>query len=130
MVHRCVFAPARVRTPEHHQPSSIGESKMNCKHHFRSSAIACLGLCALMTLAFGADTVKLTVSEAVQLALRQNRVLKIARLKVAENEQKKAGAKSDYFPAIKNQSSVARTTAQENIIIPTGAFGLIPNIGP
>jgi outer membrane protein TolC len=103
---------------------------MNCKHHFRSSVIACLGLCGFMTVAFGADTVKLTVSEAVQLALRQNRVLKIARLKVAEYEQKKAGAKSDYFPAIKNQSSVVRITALENIIIPTGAFGVIPNIGP
>jgi outer membrane protein TolC len=103
---------------------------MNCKHHFRSSVIACIGLCGFMTVALGADTVKLTVSEAVQLALRQNRILKIARLKVAENEQKKAGAKSDYFPAIKNHSSVVRITALENIIIPTGAFGVIPNIGP
>ena len=35
---------------------------------------------------------KLTLPEAVRLALAQNRALKIARLKVVENEQKKATA--------------------------------------
>ena len=45
-----------------------------------------------------AESMKLTLSEAVRLALAQNRVLKIARLKVVESEQKKAAAKSSYFP--------------------------------
>jgi outer membrane protein TolC len=46
-----------------------------------------------------------------------------------ENEHKKAAARSSYFPEIKNQSAVARTTAEQNIEIPAGAFGVIPNAG-
>src|SRR5258706_6676538 len=79
--------------------------------------------------ASAADSVKLTLPDAVRLALAQNRVLKIARLKVVESEQKKAGAKSGYFPEIKNQSTVFHTTAEENIEIPAGAFGVYSNAG-
>jgi len=50
-----------------------------------------------------ADTRHLTLIEAVHLALAQNRALKIARLKVTENEQKKAGEHSAYFPTLSNQ---------------------------
>jgi outer membrane protein TolC len=80
--------------------------------------------------AFAADSVSLTLPEAVRLALAQNRELKIARLKVQENEQKKLSARASYFPEIKNQSSFVHTTSLENIEIPAGAFGLYPNIGP
>jgi outer membrane protein len=80
-------------------------------------------------VAFAADSATLTLPEAVRLALAQNRALKIARLKVLENEQKKASARSSYFPEIKNQSTVAHSTAQENIGIPAGAFGVLPNAG-
>ena len=90
-------------------------------------------LIALLSLALGsasaAESLKLTLPEAVRLALAQNRALKIARLKVDENEHKKAAARSNYFPEIKNQSTVAHTTAEENIGIPAGAFGVAPNIG-
>jgi outer membrane protein TolC len=79
--------------------------------------------------AVAADARPLTLTEAVQLALRQNRALKIARLKVEEREQKKASAKASYFPEIKNQSDFLHTTAVENIEIPRGAFGLVPNAG-
>src|ERR1041384_81586 len=86
---------------------------------------------ALLLLTLGtasaADSLKLTLPEAVRLALVQNRALKIARLKVAENEQKKTAAKSSYFPEIKNESMVAHSTAQENIEIPAGAFAVGPN---
>jgi outer membrane protein TolC len=88
---------------------------------------------ALFLLIFGnalaANSLKLTLPEAVRMALAQNRALKIARLKVVENEQKKAAARTSYFPEIKNQSAVARTTAEQNIEIPAGAFGVIPNTG-
>src|SRR6185369_8610229 len=79
--------------------------------------------------AFAADSLKLTLPDAVRLALAQNRALKIARLKVAENEQKKSAARSSYFPEIKNQSTLGHTTAQENIEIPAGAFAAGPVIG-
>jgi outer membrane protein TolC len=76
-----------------------------------------------------AEVKRLTLTEAVQLAVSQNRDLKIARLRVVESQQKKAQARSSYFPAIKNTSTFLRTTSLENLEIPAGAFGSIPNIG-
>jgi outer membrane protein TolC len=83
-----------------------------------------------------ADVVRLTLTDAVHLAIGQNRALKIARLKVAENEQKKAGEHSAYFPNITNQSNLLHVTDLQNIVIPSGALGaaagsLIPsqNVG-
>lgn len=77
-----------------------------------------------------AEVKRLTLTEAVQLAVSQNRDLKIARLKVAESQQRKAQARSSYFPELKNQSTFLHTTSLENLEIPAGAFGLVPNIGP
>jgi outer membrane protein TolC len=48
---------------------------------------------------------KLSLAEAVRLAVAQNRQLKIARLKVQENEEKKAGERSAYFPAITTRAN-------------------------
>jgi len=89
----------------------------------------CVLLACVLGTAFAAEPVKLTLSEAVRMALAQNHALKIARLKVTENEQKKAASKTGYFPEITNRSAVEHTTAQENIEIPSGAFGVLPNSG-
>jgi outer membrane protein TolC len=86
-------------------------------------------VCASALNAFAADSMNLTLQEAVRLALAQNRVLKIARLKVQENEQKKASNRASYFPQIKNESTFVHTTSVENIGIPAGAFGTVPNAG-
>jgi outer membrane protein TolC len=68
---------------------------------------------------------KLSLKEAVQLALSQNRSLRIARLKVTENEQQKAGERSAYFPSVTNQSHVIHVTGLQNIGIPAGALGTV-----
>jgi outer membrane protein TolC len=96
----------------------------------RIAIMTCIGLSASVCQALAADTRRLTLTDAIKLALSQNRELKIARLKVAETEQKKAGAKANYFPEIKNQSSFLHTTSVENVDIPRGAFGVISNVGP
>jgi outer membrane protein TolC len=95
----------------------------------RIAFITCMGLMSICWQALAADTRRLTLAEAVQLALSQNRELKIARLKIAENEQKKAGDKASYFPEIKNESTFLHTTSMENIEIPRGAFGPVANGG-
>jgi outer membrane protein TolC len=74
---------------------------------------------------YGAEVRHLTLTEAVHLAISQNRSLKIARLKVTENEQKKAGQRSAYFPSLTNQSNILHVTELQNISIATGAFGMI-----
>jgi outer membrane protein TolC len=68
---------------------------------------------------------QLSLKEAVQLALSQNRSLRIARLKVTENERQKAGERSAYFPRLTNQSNVIHVTELQNIGIPAGAFGTV-----
>jgi outer membrane protein TolC len=71
----------------------------------------------------GAELRRLTLTEAVHLAISQNRGLKIARLKVTESEQKKAGERSGYFPSITNQSNALHVTDLQNIGIPAGTLG-------
>jgi len=89
----------------------------------RTLAIAGIGV-LVATRLDAADALHLTLSEAVHLAISQNRALKIARLKVAENEQKKAGEHSAYFPKITNQSNLLHITDLENIVIPAGTLGV------
>ncbi len=66
---------------------------------------------------------RLTLSEAVHLAVEQNRTLKIARLRVKENQERKAGARSSYFPTITNQSNALHISELQNIVIPPGSLG-------
>jgi outer membrane protein TolC len=77
----------------------------------------------LPALAQQQEVRRITLTEAVHLALDQNRTLKIARLKVVESQQKKAGQRSAYFPSIKNESNALYVTDLQNIGIPAGAFG-------
>src|SRR5216684_2542775 len=95
---------------------------MNRANLFRTLTIAGL---AVMSAGHqeAAEVRRLTLTEAVHLAISQNRALKIARLKVVENEQKKAGEHSAYFPSITNQSNALHITDLQNIVIPAGALG-------
>ena len=87
---------------------------------FRIVVIAALAVAAPQ---YAAEPRRLTLTEAVHLAIGQNHALKIARLKVIEEQQKKAGARSSYFPAITNQSNLLHITDLQNIVIPAGALG-------
>jgi outer membrane protein TolC len=97
---------------------------MKLKHMLRTLSVTLVAaLCAT-----AAPVRRLTLTEAVRLALNQNRQLRIARLKVAENEQKKAGEHSGYFPRLTNQSNALRITELQLIDIPAGAFGTVGNV--
>jgi outer membrane protein TolC len=75
-----------------------------------------------------AQVKQLTMAEAVSLALKQNRMVKIARFQVQENREKKANAKSLYFPTLKNESNFLHSTELQNIDIPAASFGTIPGV--
>jgi len=96
--------------------------------------LATAGVFLLCSTAALTDEVRhLKLSEAVRLAIEQNRALKIARFKVQENEHRKEGARSDYFPVITNQSNALHISELQNLSIPPGAFGTatgtpIPNV--
>ncbi|HEV3276425.1 MAG TPA: TolC family protein [Terriglobia bacterium] len=92
-------------------------------------------LAAIMAVLTGApvqsaQVKKLTMAEAVELALKQNHNLKVARFKVQEAQQEKAGAKSQYFPTLSNETNLLHVTELQDIDIPAGAFGRIPEVGP
>jgi outer membrane protein TolC len=77
---------------------------------------------------YSADVVHLTLTDAVHLAIGQNRTLKIARLKVTEKEHRKAGERSAYFPAIANESNALHITDLQFVQIPVGGFGIVDGI--
>ncbi len=119
-----------LHAPQQNRSSSRRETTMNQELRRRLISVGLLNLLGFVTSAAGADVMKLSLPEAVQLALGQNRVLKIARLKVTENERKKDGERAGYFPQLRNESKLLRLTSAGNIQVPRGAFGAVPNAGP
>src|SRR5215831_9594887 len=77
---------------------------------------------------YAADIRHLTLTDAVHLAIGQNRALKIARLKVTEKEHRKAGEHSAYFPTMTNESNALHITDLQFVEIPAGGFGFVAGI--
>jgi len=73
---------------------------------------------------------ELTLPQAIDLALEQNRSLKLKQLDVMDSEQKKKIAQAEYFPRIKNESTAIHVTEIQQLVIPEGALGVDPTIGP
>jgi len=85
---------------------------------------------SLLTFAVGqqpASTVprRLSLHEAVELALKHNHVVRIAALHVEEQQHAKEVARSAYLPTIRNDSLFAHATDTQFIAIPAGAFGSV-----
>ena len=68
---------------------------------------------------------KITLPEAVQLALKHNHVVRIAGLQVQEKQHAKEAARSGYFPSITNESRVLHVTDTQFIDIPAGSLGTV-----
>jgi outer membrane protein TolC len=78
--------------------------------------------CALVSAAQGQER-RLTLEEAIDLALRANHGLKAATYQVAAEEQKRRIARSSYFPSITNESTLLHITDLQRVEVPAGAFG-------
>src|SRR6202035_1147235 len=72
---------------------------------------------------------KLTLSEAVDLALKQNSSLRIGRAKVRGNEYHAAGARADELPQIKTDAALFGIARTQNLTIPAGSLGAYPGVG-
>jgi outer membrane protein len=68
---------------------------------------------------------RITLEEAVQLALKHNHVVRIAGYKVEEKEHAKDVARSAYFPVLRNDSTVLNVTDTQFIGIPAGSLGTV-----
>jgi outer membrane protein TolC len=66
---------------------------------------------------------RLTIQEAVDLALRANHSLRAASYQVSAEEEKRRIAKSNYFPSITNESNLLHITDLQRVEVPAGAFG-------
>ncbi|HWT82236.1 MAG TPA: efflux RND transporter permease subunit, partial [Candidatus Methylomirabilis sp.] len=98
----------------------------------KPGAAAAVAVAACVLLVGGRDAsaepVKqsLTLSQAVELALKQNTGLKIARYKVTESDQKIVSARSQYFPQLSNNTKAVALSDKQLITIPAGSLG---NVG-
>jgi outer membrane protein TolC len=66
----------------------------------------------------------LTLEEAQQLALQNNRALKLARLKVDEAGHRRAGARSDYFPKLLGTANYLYFSERLGTTLTAGDLGL------
>src|SRR5712672_1942196 len=66
---------------------------------------------------------RITLREAVQLALKHNHNVRIAGYAVDEKHHAKEAAKCSYFPSIRNDSSILRVTDTQLIQIIPGSLG-------
>jgi outer membrane protein TolC len=100
----------------------------------RRSAILCTLLWLGNSAAAAAQETKspaarrITLDEAVQLALKHNHAVRIATYKIEEKEHTKDIARSGYFPTLRNDSALARVTDTEFIGIPAGSLGTVSGI--
>jgi len=68
---------------------------------------------------------RITLPEAVDLALARNHALRLAQLSVDEKDHAKAVAKSGYFPQVRNETTLIHLTETQLIGIPTGGLGFV-----
>jgi outer membrane protein TolC len=68
----------------------------------------------------------ITLEEAVQLALQHNHVVRIAAFGVEEKQHARDFARGEYYPSMRNDSTIGHITDTQFIGIPTGSLG---NIG-
>jgi outer membrane protein TolC len=105
---------------------------MRCKTCKTIQLLSVLALLVAAQSAMGQNNapMQLTLSQAIDLALKQNRDLKLAQLAVVDSQHKKEAARAAYFPHIRNESSVLHITELAGVQIPAGAFGNHPDTGP
>jgi outer membrane protein TolC len=75
-------------------------------------------------------SMRLTLGQAIDLALKQNHSVRLRSLSVEQMQSKKDEARSNYLPQIKASGSTLHVTELAGIDIPAGAFGNYSSTGP
>jgi outer membrane protein TolC/preprotein translocase subunit SecF len=93
-----------------------------------SAAVATMLIAGLILVANPAfaETKRLTLPEAVDLALKGNSALKIARFKVDEKGKKVDSTSADYYPHLSNYSWYSGTSESQLVTIPLPGIGVLP----
>jgi outer membrane protein TolC len=84
-----------------------------------------------LSLRVGAQTqpTKLTLTEAIDLALKNNHALLIGASKVDEMKSARRKAIADYYPQVSNSSTFLHLTDTDILQFPQGSFGTFPGLG-
>jgi outer membrane protein TolC len=97
----------------------------------RRAAKVCAFLCLLQARSVAAQEAnppasrRITLDEAVQMALKHNHVVRIAAYKVEEKEHAKDIARSAYYPTLRNDSNLLQLTDTQFIAVPAGSIGTV-----
>jgi outer membrane protein TolC len=68
---------------------------------------------------------RITLREAVDLALARNHAIRLAQLSVDEKDRAKEAAKSAYFPQVRNETTLVHLTDTQLVEIPAGGLGVV-----
>ena len=68
---------------------------------------------------------RITLTEAVDLALAHNHAVRLAHLSVEEKDRAKDVAKSAYFPQVRNETTFVHLTDTQLVEIPAGGLGVV-----
>ena len=95
----------------------------------RASIVALL-FCAATSPAFAQQPEpgtarRITLREAVDLAVEHNHAVRLARLSVDEKDRAKDVAKSAYFPQVRNDTVFLHLTDTQLVEIPAGGLGVV-----
>jgi outer membrane protein TolC len=71
----------------------------------------------------------LSLDQAMDLAIKQNRSVHLHSLAVEDKRSKKDEARSNYMPQLKTSGGIHHVTELAGIEIPAGAFGNFPSTG-
>ena len=73
---------------------------------------------------------RISLEEAMEMARRQNAVLKIQALKVRESQKKRDAVRANAWPRLTNESSLLYNSDLQNVALPRGFLGVLPQLGP
>ena len=97
--------------------------------HAAASLLVVALLLASATVSRAEEPRKISLDEAVKLATEHSSVVKLARLKVREQQGKLTAARANYFPTVTNQSDAIHLGETEALTIPAGSLGTYPGDG-
>jgi outer membrane protein TolC len=99
---------------------------MNARISLLAVGLIILAVSSVVQPQTGAQNVRrLTLHEAVQMALKQNHMVRMSEMKIDEKQHAKDVARSAYFPSITNQSTLLHVTDTQFIQIAPGSLGTV-----
>lgn len=97
---------------------------------WRPSAVAPVLLLLALPMGLRAEARRVTLDEALAMAKQQNSILKIQRLRIRESEKKRDAMRANALPRLSNESSLLYNSQLQNVAIPRGFLGVLPQLGP